>query len=177
MRDLVPGAADVVPRGDQRVEVARVQHVAGDLLPDELVVGQVAVERLDHPVAVAPGVVADVVALEALALAEPDDVEPVPRPALAVAGRGEQAVDQLLVGAGRRVGDEPLDLLRLGRQADQVEGEPADQRAPVGLGRRVRAPRLEPGQDEPVDVVPRPAARRARPGGAGSRTGWSDHQS
>ena len=74
------------------------QDVAGDLLPDELVVGQVAVERLDHPVAVAPGVVADVVPLEALALAEPDDIQPVARPALAVMGRGEQPIDQLLVG-------------------------------------------------------------------------------
>ena len=78
--DLVPGPADEIARGDQGLEVVRVQHVAGDLLPDELVVGQVAVERLDHPVAVAPGVVADVVVLEALALAEPDDVQPVPRP-------------------------------------------------------------------------------------------------
>ena len=154
--DVVPRAADVIPRGDQRIEVARVQHIPGDLLSDELVVGQVAVERLDHPVAVAPGVVADMVVLEALTLAEPHHVEPVPRPALAVSGRVEQAIDQLLVGCLVAVLGEALDFLRLGRKPRQVEGESPDERPPVGLGRGVQVPRLELRQDEPVDAVPGP---------------------
>ena len=71
--------------------------------------------------------------------------------------RGEQAVDQLLVGQRVRVGDEGVDLLRRRRQADQVEREPADQGAAVGLRRRRQAFRLEPGQDERVDRVADPA--------------------
>ena len=104
--------------------------------------------------------------LEALALAEADDVEPVPRPALAVMGRGEQAVDQPLVGVGVRVGDERLDLLGRRRQAEQVEGEPADQRAAVGLGRRI-AGRPPPSlrQDESVDRLDRRRCRHRSSGG------------
>ena len=79
------------------------QHVAGNLPADELVVRHVRVERLDHEVAVLPGVGPKLVALEALALAVANDVEPVPGPALAVVRRVEQPIDQPLVGAGSRV--------------------------------------------------------------------------
>ena len=98
------------------------QLVAGELLADEAVVGLVVVERADDVVAVAPGVGLGVVALVAVGLGEPDEVEPVPAPLLAVAGRVEQAVDQLLVGVGRRVVDEGVDLLGRRRQAGQVVG-------------------------------------------------------
>ena len=68
-----------------------------NLLDDELVVGQVAVERVDDPVAVEPDL-ARLVLLVAVAVGVAGRVEPVPRPALAVVRRGEQPVDQLLVG-------------------------------------------------------------------------------
>ena len=41
--------------GHQRVEIAIRQQVAGELLDGELVEGEIAIERVDHPVAIAPG--------------------------------------------------------------------------------------------------------------------------
>jgi hypothetical protein len=111
---------------------------------------------------------AEAVVLEPVALGEPDDVEPVPPPVLAVVGRGEQAVDQPLVGPGSVVADERLGLLGRRRQAEQVERGAPDKRAAVGLGGRAEAVGLEPGQDEGVDRVADPRAvvdrRRLRPG-------------
>ena len=51
---------------------------------NELVVRHVIVEGLDHPVAIAPGVVSNPVALESHTFAEADHVQPVASPALAV---------------------------------------------------------------------------------------------
>ena len=61
-----------------------VDLVAGDLELDEPIVRHVVVEGPDHEVAVVVGVLAVVVLLVAVALGEPRQVEPVPRPALAV---------------------------------------------------------------------------------------------
>ena len=86
-------------------------------------------------VAVAPGLVEDEPA-QGERLGEAGDVEPVPAPSLAEVGRGQQAVDEVFVGGGRRVGDEGRDLFRRGRQADEVEREPPDEGRAVGLWRR-----------------------------------------
>ena len=64
----------------------RREEVAGELLAEELVVGLVAVEGVDHPVAVPPGVRQRVVAVLAGGVGVADEVEPVPAPALAVGG-------------------------------------------------------------------------------------------
>ncbi len=94
-----PGRDDLV--GPLAVVVGR-QQVAGDLLADELVVRLVGVERGDGPVAIAPGLGIGEVRLAAR-LGEPRHVEPVPAPALAEAGRGEQPIDDLGEGVGRVV--------------------------------------------------------------------------
>ena len=78
-------------------------------------------------------------------------VEPVPGPAFAVVRRGEQPIDDLLVGAGRFVGQKGIDLGRRRRQADQVERHAAQQRALVGRRRRRQAGRFEPRQNESID--------------------------
>ena len=78
-------------------------------------------------------------------------------------GRGEQAVDQPLVGVGPAVGDEGVDLLGGRRQAGQVEPEAADQGRPVGLGGGGEAERFQLGEDEGVDRVADP--RRHPDGG------------
>ena len=83
-----------------------------------------------------------------------------PAPLLAVAGRGEQAVDQRLVGVGRRVGDERLDLLGRRRQAGQVVGDAGGSARAFEAGGFGPQPlRLEPGEDEGVDRVARPRPR------------------
>ena len=162
------GVADEVPRpgGEEpeRLDAVRragEQHVAGDLLLHEPRVRLVGVERADDVVAVRPGVRPRLVLVVAVRLAEVDDVEPVPRPPLAVVRRREQPVDQLLVRVRGRVVDEGLDLVRRRRQADQVEVQPADQRAPVGLRRRRQSPvTRQLREDEVVDRGCAPVAAR-----------------
>ena len=69
-----------------RVPPRVIEQVAGDLLDHEPVVGQVGVECTDHVVAIAEGVGDVVVELVPGGLGVADQVEPVPGPALAVAG-------------------------------------------------------------------------------------------
>ena len=136
--------------GDALFVGGRGQHVAGDLLDGELVERQVAVERVDHPVAVPPHR-AEGVLLVAVAVGVAREVEPGAGPALAVVRRGEQAVHGLLVGVGRGVGEEGIDLLERRRQADQVEREAAEEGLARGLGRGLEPFRLEARGDEAVD--------------------------
>ena len=114
----VPRAGGDEPRGDHAPRIAGLKHVAGNLLADELAVGQVAIETLDHVIAIGPGVVAPLVLVVAVGIAIVHDVQPVSAPPLAVMGRTEQALDQALVSAGMLVAHERLDLLGGGRQAD-----------------------------------------------------------
>ena len=101
--------------------VLRRDLVAGDLLGQEAVERLVAVQGVDHVVAEPPGVGNVAVVLVALGLGEADHVEPVLRPALAVARAGQQPVDEPLERVGRLVSLELLDLLGRRRQAGQVE--------------------------------------------------------
>ena len=86
------------------------QLVAGELLGQEAVEGQVGVEGADDLVAVAPLVLAELDGGGVVVAADDIDVaggvEPVPAPALAEVRRGQQPVDQPLVGVGPRVGEE-----------------------------------------------------------------------
>ena len=86
------------------------EDIAGDLSPDELVVGHVCVQGVDHPVAEVPLVFPDEVPFEAIAFAEAGDVEPVPSPALAVVWAGEEVVDEFCVCCIAGIGDERIHL-------------------------------------------------------------------
>ncbi len=130
-----------------------VHLVAGDLFGEEHVVGLVGVERLDDVVAIAPGVGAVDVVLEAGRVGVAGDVEPVPAVALAVVRRRQQRVDQPLPRVGTRVGDEGVDLGRRRRQAEQVEIGAADQRAAIGARRRREPPAGACLLEEAVDGV------------------------
>ena len=96
------------------------QEVARDLLFDEAVEGEVGVEGLDDVVAVAEGVGVDVVLVHAGGIGETGDVEPVPTPAFAVLGRGEEAVDDFGKALGGVVGEKGRDFVGGGREAGQV---------------------------------------------------------
>ena len=94
------GVADEVPRAGgeeaERLDAVRragEEHVAGDLLLHEPRVRLVGVEGADDVIAVGPGVGPRLVLVVAVRLAEVDDIEPVPRPALAVV-RARRAVDR-----------------------------------------------------------------------------------
>ncbi len=130
-----------------RVSVGRAgQQVAGELLDREPVERLVGVECADH--VVAEEVEVDViVAVVAGGVGEPDQVEPEDRHPLAEVGRGQQPVDQPLVGVGpgcrctkastsSGVGGRPI-RSKLSRRIRVVR---------IGLRRAVRAAvRREPG--------------------------------
>ena len=83
-------------------------------------------------------------------------VEPVAAAVLAPVRRRQQPVDVLLVGVGRLVVDERLDVFRAGRQAGEVERQAAGEGAAVGLGGGGEAFLLRARQDERVDRVADP---------------------
>ena len=66
------------------------------------------IQRLHHPVAVRPRIRTKFIVLEAIALAEADNVEPVPRPTNAMARRIQVAIDEFFIGPGIAVGRYPL---------------------------------------------------------------------
>ena len=141
--------------GDELVLRRIGQQIAGELLHGEAVERQVVVERLDRPIAPVPHRACRV-ALVAVGVGVERGVEPLPDHPLAVARRGEQPVDHLLIRVGRGVGEERLDLFRRRRQADEVEGDASQERRAVGRGRRRKAAAFEAGKDEPVDGAGRP---------------------
>ena len=114
-----------------------VEQIAGDLLDGKTVERQVAVERLDHPVAIGPGGVTERIRTKTGRVRVARDVHPHARPALAIRGRREQAIDQPVVRVWRRVGDELLHLVRRRRQTGQVQRRPANQRVLIRLRRRL----------------------------------------
>ena len=77
-----------------------VEQVAGQLLDREPVERQVRIHRVDHPIAIPPGIGPRIVFLIAVGVGIAGHVEPVPAPALAEVGRIEQPVDQPLVSVG-----------------------------------------------------------------------------
>ena len=112
--------------------VVRVEHVRGQLFADESRPGRVAVEGDDHVVAVGPSVGPPDIVFIAMALGEVDCVEPVPRPPLAEAWRGQKPVDPAVDGVGRLVRDELGDRLGRRRKSEQVEVQPTQQFTAAG---------------------------------------------
>ncbi len=132
--------------------------VSGDLPADKRVVGHVTVEGIDHPVAIRPGIGPHLIHLKAMALGKPHDIEPVPRPPLAIPRRGEQLVDQIAVGLLARAGlaagcEKGVDLLGRWGQADQIKGHAADQGSRIGLGIERQAMLAKRGGKKGIDGV------------------------
>jgi hypothetical protein len=63
-----------------------------------------------------------------------NDIEPMAAPTFAIARGGEEAIDQLLISVGRRVGGEGLRLCKRRRKAVKIKREAANERAAVGFG-------------------------------------------
>ena len=97
-------------------------QIAGQLLDDELVIRQIAIEGVDHPVAIAPGVGPTSVFLITVAVGIACQVEPVSAPAFAIVRRGQQAIDQALIRIRLSVVEKFIDLCRSRRQAKEVDG-------------------------------------------------------
>ena len=148
------GGHDVVARGAG-------QHVSGELLHGELIERHVGIERPDHPVAPRP-VGAAGVGLKAVAVGIAGGVEPFQRHPLAEVLAGQELLHILLVGVGRWVGYEGIDIGWQWRQPGEVDRQPPRERLAVGLGIRRKLRPLEPRKDEAVDrtATPRRIANR-----------------
>ena len=120
--------------GGEVLSVEGGEAVGGELVEDELVVGQVGVEGGDDPIAigVGPGVALGGVDGVVDGVGVAGEVEPVAAPAFAVVGGGEEAVDEFGVGVGGRVGGEGFDFGGGGGETGEVEADAADESAPVG---------------------------------------------
>ena len=133
------------------VEPWLLQQVAGELFADELVVRDVGIEGPDQVVAVAPGLRDGGVAFAAVRIGVADEIHPVAGEVFAVAGRGQQAVDDLGESLGRGVGFEGGDFGGRRRQAGQHVGRPPDERGLVGLDGGSDARRGDLGVEETID--------------------------
>ena len=126
-------------RGAEGQRVVRLELIARELPAQELVERQVAVERFDDEVAEVKSAGAVVVVFEAAALGEARDIQPVPRPTLAVARGVEQAGEEFRPRVGGGVFEEVVHGLGCWRDAVQVEVSAADERALVrGRGEGAR---------------------------------------
>src|SRR5690349_13805949 len=86
---------DIVWIRDQKADADRFsESITRDLLLDELVIRFVIVERVDDPVTKPESVRSFAICLEAVGLAEVNNVEPVGSPALPVTRARENPVDQ-----------------------------------------------------------------------------------
>ena len=113
--------------------VGRWQEITRQLLGGKTVERHVGVEGLHHPIPPdpLPGIA---ILLETVGIGVAGGVEPGERHSLAIVRAGEESVDQFFIGLRIGVGNEGIDLLGRGWQADQISVEPADERGPVGLG-------------------------------------------
>ena len=134
------------------------QQVSGHVLANEAVIGNVLVEGPNDGVAVAPDIGLGVVELVTVGFGKADQVQPMASPALAVVGRGQQAVDHLPVVLRGLIGLVPFDVARRGRQAGQAIGDPAKPTPLVGGPGRLQPLGLQPGEHESVDGRGDPAA-------------------
>ncbi len=149
-----PASERQEPECSQRaLIIAEGQAVGGNLLDDELVVGQIVVERANDVIAVSIGIGIAPLFLENISLGVgiACDVEPISGPSLAVVRRIQQSFHDPGKGLRRLIGQKVANFVGGRRQANQIEGRPANQR-PFIRG-RVRRDLLcsEPRQDECVD--------------------------
>ena len=142
----------VEPGGEDLLVGGAGQKVACELPDGKVVVGEVLVEGLDHPVPPGPhGTFA--VALVSVGVGIAGRRQPVPGHALPVGGRGERAVDQPFPGPGLVVGEKGIDLLEGGGKPGQVEREAPDEGLALGPWGGLELFVLEPFFDQEVDGV------------------------
>ena len=152
--------------GPPGVRVERGDLVGGEHLREHAVVAFGVVERFDDPVAPVPDVLLCVADLRAQAVpvAVPPDVHPVPAPALAVMRVGQQPVDDPLPGVGPPVVEKVAQLGHRRRQADQVPVESPELGRLVRLGQRFEAAMLSVVGEKGVDRVRERGVRDSRGG-------------
>ena len=118
--------------GQHLIPDFRVHQVPGELRLDELIVGHVVVERLDHPVAVCVGVGIWAITLgvwiqtAVIVFAIPRHVQPDTAPALAIVWGCKQTVHHFRKSVRGRVLFKSRRLLRSRRQAGEIQRGPSN---------------------------------------------------
>ena len=149
----------VKPGGDLLGKRGFREHVTCKLLDHEPVEWQVAIERLDHPVAIRPDRPGGVVTV-AVRVGVSCGVQPMATPTFAVMRRLQQTINRALVGLRPGVSHERRKLVGSRWQPGQIKAYPAQQCGPPCLGRwsqtRLRLLR----RHKMIDGILRPAPLR-----------------
>ena len=100
-----------------------------------------------------------VIVFEPIALSEAGHIEPVPGPAFAVGGAGQESIEQLAV-CFRAASTYDVDRSRRRRETGEIEVRPTYKGPHVGLGIRREAVNLERGEHKSINRVANPRRDR-----------------
>ena len=100
---LVDHGVAMKARGNDVVGCGIWQQVAGELPGSELIQRHTVVDCSNHPIAIHPDR-AFAVFLIAIGIGVAGQIQPTPRPALAIARAGQQRIDKFFVGIHCRIG-------------------------------------------------------------------------
>jgi hypothetical protein len=150
---LIPRSGDEKAGGDDAFRRHWLDHIAGELFADELVVGLVSVERIDDIIAVTPGMVTNPIVFETLAFAEAHHIEPMPRPAFAMLRRSEQPIDHALEGIRPLAAEKSFDFLGSGREANEVEVNAANKNTTIGFAAGFQSVLFQLGAGKSIDRI------------------------
>ena len=128
------------------------EFVTGELLADELIPRFVLVERSHHVVAIAPGLrTGRVGGGVAVRIRVARHIEPVTRPTFAVGRRGEESIDDPLMGLRRGIREKGIDFRRFRKQSGEIERDPPQPGRAIGLGGEVEPLFGHGGREKGVD--------------------------
>ena len=142
--------------GRNRLRIFRLIFIPGQLPAHKRLIRKVVVKRSNDKVAIVISVRPIGVGFHPVAISIARYIEPVPRPALAIVRTRQDTLDKLVISIRRRIRDELIHLGRRWRQAEHVEINSADQRAPIGDGIGVQVLGVKSGENKPIDIRPRP---------------------
>ena len=128
------------------------QQVPGELFDNKLVVGEIAIKGVHHPVAVAPNE-ARLVLLEPIRVRITRGVQPVASLALPVVWGLQQLLHDFLIGIWRRVVHVSVHLLQGWREADQIKIEPPQHGHLVRWRRGIQPLLRQTREDERIDWI------------------------
>ena len=132
------------------------QQIASDLLDRELIERQVAIDRVDDPVAPAISIGPRIVLLVTVAVGVASHVEPMPSPPLTEVRRFEQPINEFLVGVRSLVIHKRIDFFDSRRQTKQIEIQSPNERDSIRFRRRRDPALLQLGQHKRVDRIANP---------------------
>ena len=133
------------------------QQITGNLFRDKLIVGEIAIQRVDDPVTIAVSlrIIASFKSV-CLVFAVAGDIQPMPSPTLAVMRRLEQSIHDDVIGIWRSIIKKRGDFFRRGGKTDHIEVSPPNQRASLGHRAGLDSRLFQPGEDESVQIASGP---------------------